>query len=85
MSVAAEVEQFIVQELMAGSAVEQIDRDEDPLGSGVVDSHGLLQLVTFLTERYRMAVPEEALTPENFQTIAATEAFVETGAGVDAR
>lgn len=76
MSAAGEIEQFILQELMAGSAVDAIDRDEDLLGAGVVDSHGLLQLVTFLRSRYGIAVPDEALTPENFQTIAAIDAFV---------
>jgi acyl carrier protein len=81
MSVAAEVEQFILEELMAGSAVETIDRDEDLLGTGVVDSHGLLQLVTFLRERCGVTVPEEELTPENFQTIAAIDAFVQRERG----
>jgi len=76
-SMATEVEQFILRELMAGSAVESIDHDEDLLGAGVVDSHGLLQLVTFLRSQYGLAVPAEALTPENFQTIAAIEAFVQ--------
>jgi methoxymalonate biosynthesis acyl carrier protein len=76
MSAASEVEQFILQELMAGSAIDAIDHDEDLLGAGVIDSHGLLQLVTFLGERYGVAVADEALTPENFQTIAAIDAFV---------
>jgi acyl carrier protein len=76
MSVGGDVEQFILRELMAGSAVDGIDHDEDLLASGVVDSHGLLQLVTFLRASYGVAVPEEALTPENFQTIAAIDAFV---------
>lgn len=77
MSVAAEVEQFILQELMTGSAIDSIAHDEDLLASGVVDSHGLLQLVTFLRERCGVEVPEEALTPENFQTIAAIDAYVQ--------
>ena len=81
MSVAAEVEQFILEELMAGSAVDSIDRDEDLLASGVVDSHGLLQLVTFLREHCGVTVPEEELTPENFQTIAAIDAFVQRERG----
>jgi len=75
-SVATEIEQFILRELMAGSAVESIDHDEDLLATGVVDSHGLMQLVTFLRRRWGLAVPEDALTPENFQTIAAIEAYV---------
>jgi len=77
MSVATEVEQFLLDEVMTGSAVDSIDHDEDLLGAGVVDSHGLMQLVAFLRSRYGMAVPDEALTPENFQTIAAIAAFVE--------
>lgn len=81
MSVAADVEQFVLRELMTGSAIETIDHDEDLLGAGVIDSHGLMQLVTFLRERYAVAVPDEALTPENFQTIAAIDAFVERERG----
>jgi acyl carrier protein len=81
MSVATEIERFVLDELMAGSAVESVDHDEDLLGSGVVDSHGLMQLVGFLRERYGVAVSDEALTPENFHTIAAIEAFVERERG----
>ena len=46
-----------------------------------MDSHGLMQLVTFLRERYGIAVSDEALTPENFQTIAAIDAFVQRERG----
>lgn len=81
MSVAADVEQFILQELMTGSSVDAIDHDEDLLATGVIDSHGLMQLVAFLRDRCGVAVPEEALTPENFQTIAAIDAFVQRGGG----
>jgi acyl carrier protein len=77
MDVATEVEQFILRELLAGSSIDAIDHDEDLLGAGVVDSHGLMQLVAFLRERYGIAVPDEALTPENFQNIAGIAAFVE--------
>lgn len=81
MSVAAEVEQFILQELMAGSALDAIPHDEDLLASGVVDSHGLLQLVVFLRERCGVSVADDALTPENFQTIAAIDALVQRERG----
>jgi acyl carrier protein len=81
MSVATDVERFVLEELMAGSAIDAIDHDEDLLGTGVIDSHGLLQLVTFLRERYRVELADEALTPENFQTIAAIDAFVQRERG----
>ncbi len=81
MDVAHDVEQFILEELMAGSAVDAIPPDEDLLATGVVDSHGVMQLVAFLRERYGVTVGEDELTPENFQTIAAIDAFVRRAKG----
>ena len=81
MDVVLDVEQFILSEIMAGSAIEQIAPDEDLLATGIVDSHGVMQLVAFLRERYGVTVGEDDLTPENFQTIAAIGAFVERARG----
>ncbi len=81
MDVVVDVEQFILSELMTGSAIDAIAPDEDLLASGVIDSHGLLQLVAFLKGRYDVDVADEQLTPENFQTIAAIDAFVRRAKG----
>lgn len=81
MDVAVDVEQFILQELMTGSSVDAIPADEDLLATGIVDSHGVMQLVAFLRERYGVTVRDDELTPENFQSIAAISAFVEQAKG----
>jgi acyl carrier protein len=77
MSVVTDVEQFLLKEFLTGSAVDEIPPDEDLLSTGIVDSHGVLQLVTFLKERFGVAVSDEQLTPENFQTLARIDAFVQ--------
>ena len=41
---ATEVQQFILQELLTGSAIERIDHFSDLSCAGVVDSHWLTQL-----------------------------------------
>jgi len=38
--------------------------------SGVMDSIGLLQLVDYLESRYKIEIPMEIITPENFDTLA---------------
>jgi len=48
------------------------------LESGILDSQGVLDLVSFLEERFAIAVADEELVPENFQTIDRITAFVET-------
>ena len=38
--------------------------------TGVIDSIGLLQLVDYLEGRYKIEIPMEMITPENFDTLA---------------
>lgn len=78
MSVEAELERFIVGELTVGRGIESIEPDEDLLARGIVDSHGVMELVGFLEERFGLRIRDEDLTPENFQSISRIEAFVAT-------
>jgi acyl carrier protein len=46
-------------------------RDNDSLSeTGVIDSITLLQLVDFLESKYKIEIPVEMITPENFDTLA---------------
>ncbi len=45
-------------------------KDNDSLtDTGVIDSIILLQLVDFLENKYKVEIPLEMLTPENFDTL----------------
>ena len=46
------------------------------LENGVIDSLGVLEIVTFLNESYSLAVEDDDLTPENFQSISSIASFV---------
>jgi acyl carrier protein len=75
MSVTAEVEAFILDEIVVGRGTS-IALDEDLLAGGVIDSLGVTQVVAFLEDRYGIRVTDEELKPLNFQTLARIEAFV---------
>jgi len=47
------------------------------LESGIVDSLGVLDLVSFIEESFAITVTDEELLPENFQTIERLTKFVE--------
>ena len=72
-----EIEEFIVKELQAGSGLESIRPDEDLLAADLIDSLGITELVSFLEAKYGIAVSDDQLTPDNFQTIEKIVAFVE--------
>jgi acyl carrier protein len=60
-------------------ARKQQIKDSDPLlESGVLDSLGVLDLVTFVEQEFSVHVADEELVPENFQTIDRIAAFVES-------
>ena len=77
MSVRAELEAFILEDIALGREMESIDPDEDLLARGVIDSLAVTQLVAFLEERYSICVTDEELVPDNFRSLARMEAFVE--------
>lgn len=76
MTVTTELEQFIVSELTQGRGIDSIEPDEDLLATGIVDSHGVMEMVAFLEQRYGVTVTDDDLTPENFQSLSGIEAFV---------
>ena len=47
------------------------------MAEGIVDSTGILELVNFLEEEFGIAVLDEELIPENFDSISRVAAFLE--------
>ena len=63
--------EFLEQEILDDMEGESIDRDEDLLQSGLVDSIGMVRLAGFIEERFDYKVPPEDFVLENFQSVAA--------------
>jgi len=76
MAVVVELEQFVIGELTQGSGIETIDPEENLLANGIIDSHGLMELVSFIETRYGVKLADEDLTPENFESLATVGALV---------
>jgi acyl carrier protein len=81
MSVATDVEKFIVEEIALGSGIDSVDHDEDLLAQDVIDSLGIVELVAFLESRYGIQVGDDDLLPENFQSVNSVVAFVAAKGG----
>jgi acyl carrier protein len=62
---------FIAEELAPDLDSSELDDEESLLDSGVLDSFGILSLLTFIQERYGVEIPAEDIEPENFETISA--------------
>jgi acyl carrier protein len=45
------------------------DDDASLLEAGIVDSIGVMELVTFVDKTYKITVPPEDISPDNFDSI----------------
>ncbi len=76
-SIQEELIHFVATELLSGRETEDLDADDDLLATGIVDSLGIMRLVTFLEQQYEVVAPPEDVTIENSRPIAAVARYVE--------
>jgi acyl carrier protein len=69
---------FILSELVSDSDIKAIDDSDLLLESGIIDSFGILSLMTFLEQKFSVAVAGEDLMPENFKSVEAISSFIES-------
>jgi acyl carrier protein len=56
--------------------------DEDSLfDKGIVDSTGVLEVVQFIEEKFKLKVEDAEMQPENFESITKLSAYVRRKAG----
>lgn len=74
-SIGEQVRSFIMKTFPLARRVSL--RNEDPLlEGGIIDSLGVLSLVSYLERTFHIQISDDDLLPENFQTIAHLVAFV---------
>ena len=69
-----EVRNFVVEHFLSGHA-EKL-RDDGSLLGDVIDSMGVLDLVAYLQERFKITVEDEEVIPSNLDTINNLAAYV---------
>jgi acyl carrier protein len=59
----------------------RIDKDTALLEKGILDSLGILDIVSFLESEFSISLMDEELVPENFQTLCSLSSFVQNKQG----
>jgi acyl carrier protein len=75
MEIKETLRQFIVENFMMGLADQSLGDSDSFLEQSIIDSTGVLELVTFLEEEYGITVEDSELLPENLDSLNALEAF----------
>ena len=56
--------------------LEDLALDDDLLGSGIVDSMGMMRLIDFIEKELNISIPQEDLVVENFMSIERIVAYL---------
>jgi acyl carrier protein len=71
------IREFIVENFLFGEA-NGLEEETSFLENGIIDSTGILELVTYLEETFGIEVEDEELVPENLDSIANVVKYLTT-------
>ena len=75
-SLEATLRGFILNNFLFGQNGHVLQDDDSLLEQGIIDSTGVLELVSFLERDYRLTIEDEELIPENLDSVANLASFV---------
>jgi acyl carrier protein len=76
MDVVSTIRQFIIDNFLFEEN-GNLDESTSFLETGIIDSTGILELVTFLEESFGVIVEDEEMIPENLDSIANLVGYLE--------
>jgi acyl carrier protein len=76
MELKSQIRQFILKNYLFSSDEKALDDGVSLMKTGVVDSTGVLELISFLEEQFGVKVEDEEMTPENLDSVDRIVTFV---------
>lgn len=70
------VRDYIVENLLMGGEADEVERAASFLDIGVLDSTGVIELVSFLEQAFVIKVLDEEMIPENLDSLNNIERYV---------
>jgi acyl carrier protein len=71
------VRDYIVREYLEEGDDREITETTPLISGGIVDSFSMVSLLRFLEKKYSIHIPDEAATPEAFDTVQSIVALVQ--------
>ena len=71
------IREFIQNEIIQQALDKPLEDNDQLVESGIVDSLGIMSLLSFLEEKFSTQIPSEDLNPENFASVSTIAALIE--------
>lgn len=77
MSTAEIVKDFIIKDILTDAAKSNLGNEDSLLEAGIIDSLGIVKILTFLNDKFDVNVDDQDVIPENFETINAISSYID--------
>ncbi len=64
-----DIKNFIIDSFMFGQKDQTFSDSDSFMEKGIVDSTGILEMTSFIEEKYEFAIEDDEMTPENLDSI----------------
>jgi len=71
------IRDFIQNEIIQQALDKPLEDNDQLVESGIVDSLGIMSLLSFLEEKFSVQIPSEELSPDNFASVSTLTALIE--------
>ena len=76
MEIREEIREYIIYNSLNGFSDGDLDYDDSFLEKGIIDSTGVLELISFVEDKYCINVEDEELIPDNFDSVNRLAAYI---------
>ncbi len=76
MSIEDKVKEYILENYLFTDDMSVLGNDDSFIEKGIIDSTGILEVIFFLEETFNIAVEDDEMVPENFDSVNNIAAFV---------
>lgn len=76
MSIEQTIKNFIIENFIIDGNTDQLDHDQSFLESGIIDSTGIMELVSFIEEHFDIKIEDEELIPDNLDSVSNVSKFI---------
>jgi len=77
MDIPAKIRNYMATDFLFSDDGFGYDDDVSFLEEGIIDSVGIMELITFVEDNFKFSVEDEDLTPDNFDSVAKLTAYIE--------
>jgi acyl carrier protein len=77
MTIEKQIRDFIIENFLFGTPDNGLEDTDSLLDKGIIDSTGVLELVSHLEETYSIQVEDEELIPDNLDSIVAVTNYIQ--------